>query len=177
MNINYDILKKPMAWSIIVPGVLLIWMLISLSGMVYSKDNWRRSQTSLEKTLGYKKEILSLLKKSGTDTPTASIQNYDGLDSALVCADYAEIDNASIKRKQTSAPKQERGSDRWLYHESYDLSSVKLLQIAKFIDYAERNFSSLYCKKLDIRPASDNKKNSWDAAITFHYFKQDKEQL
>ena len=173
MNNTLEMLKKPRLWSIVVPAVFFLWAISSTANML----NYRqKAKSRLEITNNVKskaRHIESILKRAGRGNKSGTSLNldFDTVASSHQCAQAAAIPVALLSQGGSSKPKLLKdGSLR--HNENFNLTSVRLIQIAKFIDFAERNYSSLRCTKVTIKPIRGKKRDAWDATISFQYLKK-----
>jgi hypothetical protein len=113
-------------------------------------------------------EIIAFRKSYQTDLPGGTLRNFEGKTSAGACAKAAGIPLNRLVRGQSPAPKTlKNGSTE--NTETYYLRSVRLVQAAEFVDYAERNFASLTCNHLSFIPFSGSKKDAWEVTVRLKY--------
>ncbi|MBN1765711.1 MAG: hypothetical protein JW860_10670 [Sedimentisphaerales bacterium] len=172
MDMDIQKLKQPKTWGVAIPFILTIWALISTFSMMNARTQAQNQIQNTQKIWEESNSIVTILKKAGQDdTGDITLQgSFDRVGSVLQSAKHALIVESKVERVESSSPKiQKDGS--LLYRETYNLKNVKLLQIAKFIDYAERSFSSTSCTHITIIPSRNMRQDSWDANITFQYIK------
>jgi len=170
MELNVEMLKKPFTWALIIPSVLGLWTIIATVKMVGIRtEAGKQAQVArlVEKKV---QEIESIRKRTG-EAEGSLIRSFDLASSTRECAEAAQIPEAKIIRGENSRSKQQKDG-KFQHTQSYKLKSIKLIQIARFIDFAEINYSSLHCAKLQINPARSKSKDAWDATITFIYLKK-----
>ena len=172
---KFDInrLKKPQSWAVIVPACLTIWALWATFNMMDRSGYAEAQVESARKTQKVALEIMARLREvGGGNLADTELQHFDLVTSAQQCADAAIIPLAKLLRGASSSGKTRKdGSVQ--HNQNYRLNGVRMLQIAKFIDYAEQNYASLNCTKLDIVPSTSHDiKDSWDATISLQYLEK-----
>ena len=173
MDFDAKMLKKPEAWAVIVPAVLVVWSIGTTLKMLDCRNRALSQRDQSRQVQANVHTIKSILRRSGhQDISDASINiEFDRVSSARRCAKEALITESKLHRIESpNAKPQKDGS--FLFRETFKLNSIKLLQIARFIDFAERNYSSLNCTQATIYPARIKTKDSWDATINFQYLKK-----
>ena len=164
-----DVFKQPRTWAIIVPVILAVWVLGALINMM---DHRRQAQNRLntsEDVIKNARIILNAMEDSGVQAmAVASVEEFKGLASARVCARAGLISESRVVRGMSGDPVQEKnGSIR--HRETYKLTNVKLEQIARFVDCAERLFSNVHCSQLTIERTRSKNPDSWDVTVSFQY--------
>jgi len=173
MKIDINTFKKSRTWVIIVPAVLFIWTFYITLNFFSVRDQFdRKFKSTVEITQKAHRIAERITLAGGTDSANSQIGDFDYLTSALQCARAAAIDKTKLSRGLSSAPKKLKGNT-YQHHENYKLTGVYMFQIAKFIDYAERNFASLTCSQISIVPSLNRKnRDSWDVTLDFKYPKK-----
>jgi len=170
MDFNFDIdtLKKPYVWAVLVPSVLTIWALVASATMfgqrreaIYQRNLNRDVQKNTQR-------IAQIRQKLSHTTMAGAHRNFQGIASARDCARIARISEIQLSRAESYKPQRQKDGSV-LHRETYKLNKVRLLRIVQFIDYAERNFSSLTCTRLSITPVPSKTKDVWDANISIQY--------
>lgn len=173
MKFDINELKKPQSWAIIIPAFLLIWAFMATINML---DKQSDAQSRIQKTrqaLQYARSIQGKMREFGdTGIDQSQIKTFDLVTSARKCAKAAAIPIEKLSEGSISAGKKRKdGSVQ--RNQNYNLKSVRMFQIAKFIDFAEQNYSSLNSSKINIAPSPTKKsKDLWNATITFQYIKK-----
>lgn len=170
MNIDRDSLKEPLTWAVIVPAVLFIWVLVSLFALNSAKAGYEKQAKKTEEVQKYAREILALMDEIGAaNLPNAATRQFDALTSARACAKAAFIrDTKLLTGESRKAKVQSDGSV--VRGESYRINGVRLLQIARFIDHAEGNYSSVNCTALTLTHSRSSKvKDWWDVSVDLQY--------
>lgn len=167
-----DILKKSWLWAIIIPVLLLGWTIYAAAGMLSQRNKARTQMGAADDAQKYSRQIITLLNRSGRGDLTGSaLPAFLGMDSARDCAQAAGIPLTSLTRGESGGKPKKDDQGRLLHRENYKLHRVRLLQIARFVDQAERNFASLSCSQLTLTAIGGGKNNdSWDATISLQYF-------
>lgn len=173
MPLDMGTMKKPQTWAVIIPVLLLIWAAeatVSMHGKRATAQNTIRTASQMG---GIANDIDIMIKKAGGDASAAAqLEDFDLVTSTLKCAEAAAISPNRLSRGDSSAPKKQKNSTSLQYTENLKLTGVRMMQLAKFIEYAERNFSSLTCDQLSIVPSHGQKtKDTWDVTVTFRYTK------
>ncbi len=171
MDINKEITKDPRFWAVAIPAVLFFWALITTIQMAYAHSALQRQQQITKTTLKDARYVIRVLKASGKDSLSSVQGRFDSISSAMRCAQAAHIPQSNFAYGETRAPDRQKDGS-YLHRETYKISNVKLLQIARFIDYAENNFSNLRCSQVSISPARSNKKDAWNATVYFQYLER-----
>ena len=169
---NISLLKKPGAWAIIVP-VLLMFGTVSATLKMFSQRDKARNQWELTtKVQKDARQIIALLNQSGRgDLTGAALPHFQDKTSARLCAEVAGIPLSRLTRGESGGKPKKEKDGRILHRENYKLNRVPLLQIAQFVDYAERNFSSLSCTQLTLTSLMGEKdSDAWDATVSLQYF-------
>jgi len=165
---NKQTLKEPFFWAFVIPLLLTIWAIIALVGMLGERgDSLDAQQTAgvVSKQAG---EIVKIRKRLGIALAGASSHNFRGITSARACAKIAGISEARLSRAESPRPQRQKDGST-LHRETYKLNNIKLLQIVKFVDYAERNFSSVTCHQLSITSVRSKSKDAWEATVVIQY--------
>jgi len=172
MQYDRAMLKKPQFWAVIVPAILSVWAIGATAKMFKyrSEADYQIELTSDSRNNA--RSIASVLKRAGRYDllETSLYRSFNRVTSARQCAKAAAIPESQLYRGESSKPKQQKDGS-FLHRENFHLNSVRLIQIAKFIDYAEQNYTSLICTGVTIAPARKKSKDSWDATINFQYLK------
>jgi len=168
-----ETMKKPRTWAIIIPVLLFLWAAEATISMHGNRADAESAGRFAREMGGIADDIEVTIKKAGGDALAASqSKDFDLVTSALKCAEAAAISSSRLSRGDSSAPKKQKNSTRLQYTENLKLTGVRMMQLAKFIEYAERNFSSLTCDQLSIVPSHGQKtKDTWDVTVTFRYTK------
>jgi len=171
MTINKDMLRQPEFWRVAIPCLLLLWALSATRSMYAQKQSARDQLKTTAKVMRDARAIAAILDQLGTRKDRiARNRPFDSVASARECAHAAGIPEARLSRGESSSPKKNKdGSIRII--ESFKLRNSQLLQIARFIDYAEQNFASLTCTQITITNSRNRRKNNWDADLTFQYLR------
>jgi len=169
INIDKELLKKLSTWAIVLPVILTLWALYASTKLSAAGSDAKRQleQTQqVEKSLG---KIVELRAQLGGDFSEPTAVEFDSVVYIRNCARQAGIRETTISRGQTSKPQKQKDNSL-LYYETYIIKGVHLVQLARFIDNAERSYSSFTCTQLTITPHThSNVKDSWDATINFQY--------
>jgi len=173
MDIDKTMLRRPSVWAVIIPVALGIWGIHSTVNMLRSQERAQRQTEETKEVCRNAQSIASIMKRLGRKKlgETPMFKSYDRVTSARQCARGALIPESKMQRIESFDPKLTKDKT-WLFRESYKLNGVKLLQIAKFIDFAERSFDSLNCTQVTIYPARVKRKDAWDATISLQYVKK-----
>jgi len=173
MEIDKTMLRKPMVWAVIIPVVLGVWGIQSTVKILRSHERVQRQTEETKEVCRNAQSIASIMKRLGRTNlnKTQMFKSFDRVTSARQCARGALIPESKMQRIESFDPKLTKDKT-WLFRESYKLNGVKLLQIAKFIDFAERSFDSLNCTQVTVYPARVKSKDAWDATISLQYVKE-----
>ncbi len=163
-------LKQAKVWAGIVPAILAIWV---ISGTVHflgvHSDVMAQINQACE-VVKYEQEIRVMrdkLKKTGMSG--SSLMVFEGKASASMCARAATIPAERLTQGTGSTTTKKRGQVGTMQNESYTLRAVRLIQVAKFIDYAEQNFSGITFHNLILTPVGTSSKDAWDATVDLRY--------
>ena len=166
---NKELLKNVYFWAIIIPVILGIWSLFSAMGSAEIKDQAERKIAALEKVNKSAREIRMMMRKGpGLGLDGSAVRPFMGKKSAYECAKLARISDSQWTRGESSSSKKLKDGSE-LYRETYKLSKVRLLQVVKFIDHAEMNFSEVSCSAFSLSYSRTKSKDSWDATINLEY--------
>ena len=171
LQLNKELIRKPVFWAILIPAVLMVWTIPAALNMARHSGIKKRALSNIRSVEDNAQRILRLLGVKGTDLGTDSTgsQNlFTGKASAMACACIAEIPESRWPRGEAARPKPQKNGSI-LHTETYKLLGVKFLQIALFIDHAERHFTNVTCDNLTLTYAPANIKDSWDANIHLEY--------
>ena len=174
LEFNIKLLKKARFWAVAVPCVLLVWTVVESAAVWSQSDEASKKLRQSQSVQEAAREIVAILRESGQgELGGAALREFDAITSARLCAEAAIISEERLLRGESSKPKPQKDGSM-LHRESYRLNGVHLLQVAKFIDYAERNFSSLNCTELTLTPLRSKSKDAWDANIDLQYLRKAK---
>lgn len=169
MKIDKNTLKQPQTWAVIVPAFLFLWVLGSLVAMNQAKAAAYKQATSAQRVRTDARKILDLMQEIGTvNMPGAMSRQFDPIISVRACATAAFIPESKLPKGE-SFKSQVQADGSLLTRESYRLSGVRLLQVARFIDHAERDYSSVSCTQLALTHARSKQKDSWDVTLDLQY--------
>ena len=173
MEFDRNMLKSRNVWAVLIPAVLAIWSIGATANMIQFRGDARDQIERTEEVQMNVRSIVSILKRSGRgDLLPASIdRSFQSITSARLCARAAGISESRWHLGESPKPRQQKDGSL-LHRETFKINGVKLIQIAKFIDFAERNYSSLNCSQVDIKPSRKKGKDSWDATINLEYLKR-----
>lgn len=164
-----EILKQPRTWAIVIPVLLAVWAFGALINMLGHRS---QAENLLDRSVGVIKDarlILNAMEESGVQAmDVASVAEFNGLASARVCARAGLISESRVIRGESGNPMPQKNGSI-LHRETYKLKSVKLEQIARFVDCAERRFSNVNCSQLGIERARSKDRDSWDVTVSFQY--------
>ncbi len=165
---NKENLKNPKLWSIVVPILLFFYAVSSTSAMFRERGLANNRIGSYSKVMKQASLIKSMREKKGDASGEYGSMYFDGVDSANRCAQIALVLPGQFRRGEFSKPTEQK--DGTIEHrETYNLNGVKLLQVAQFIDYAERNFDGVRCTVLSVSHSQGKSKDNWDATLTIVY--------
>jgi len=158
-------LRQPRTLAIAVPFLLGILLLVFFVKMNTARSDAMFQIQNVQDSFRYASEIKKL-----KDTNAGSAgENFSGISSVRNCAKFAGIAEENISRGESSKPSS-RQDGVVLHRETYKISRVSLLQIAKFIDCAERNYSDLQCTQLALIPTPGVKSHdNWSATLSLTY--------
>ena len=170
VNFKFDInsLKKPSLWAVAIPIILTIWALAATAAMFAQREKALDKKHTADTTQKKAQQILALRKTLGANLAGSSSKNFQGIISARLCAKFATIAENRLTRAESPRPQLQKDGST-LHRENYRINNIRLIQIVKFIDYAERNFFSVSCNQLTITPVRSKTKDSWDATIHIQY--------
>ena len=171
LQLNKELIRKPVFWAILIPALLLVWTIPVALSMAQHAATKKKALINIRAVEDNAQQILRLLGVKGTDlgTPGTESQNFfTGKASAMACVRFAQIPVSRWIHGEAARPKPQKDGSI-LHKETYKLLGVKFLQIAQFIDHAERHFSNVNCDNLTLTYAPANIKDSWDATIHLEY--------
>ncbi|KPK76310.1 MAG: hypothetical protein AMJ79_07120 [Phycisphaerae bacterium SM23_30] len=170
---DQQILKKPQIWAVVIPVLASLLALYATVDALSLRKNARKLIKDADDAAQKADDILTLLDQFG-DSRLIGVDSrkFNDVVSARECAAAAGISSTQMERLAgVKSQKQKDGTI--LQGERYLLQNVSLLQVVQFIDYAERNFSSLNCSFLDLTPIRSAKtKDSWKAQLTLNYLEK-----
>ena len=169
MKIDKNTFKQPQTWAVIVPAILFLWVLGALIAMNQAQAASDKQLASAEKVQADARMIVDLMQEIGAvNISDAMSRQFDPITSVRACAKAAFIPESKLPKGESFKSKvQSDGS--LLTRESYRLSGVRLLQVARFIDHAERDYSSVSCTQLAMTHARSKQKDSWDVTLDLQY--------
>ena len=148
--------------------LLLFWVLISFYTNGGIKKQYAKAISKAKSVEDTRDDIVMNMKKLGLKNTSEISEPFNDLDSIRKCAKYSRIKGSQIKVAGASALKAMKdGSVK--HHETYKIKNVKLLNVVKFIDYAERQFANVSCIDLKLSPIPSKTKDAWDAVVVFEY--------
>lgn len=170
IEFNQETVKKPLFWAIIVPFLLLVVTIVLAARTADAKKSAQiklNQAKNIEKTA---KTIENFRRQASLSSSPQilSLPYFNSITSARECAVQAEISLSNINRLSVGTPKKQQDGS-FLYRETYNIKNVKLLDIAEFIDYAERNYESVRCSQVTINHSRNKGKDTWDANIDLQY--------
>jgi hypothetical protein len=171
MNVqfNKELLRNIYFWAITIPVILAIWSLSSAISSAEIKDQARRKIAALEKVNKSSREIRMMMRtSSGSGLARGDAIAFNGKKSAYECAKLARISDTQLTRGESASSKKLKDGSE-MYRETYKLSKVRLLQVVKFIDHAEMNFSDVNCSTFSLSYSRAKSKDSWDATVNLEY--------
>ena len=173
MQFDRNMLKNRTVWAVLIPAVLAIWSIAATANMIHYRGETRDQIERTEEVEMNVRSIVSILKRSGRGDllPSSIDRGFESITSARLCAKTAGISESRLYRGESPKPKLQKDGSL-LHRETFKINGVKLVHIAKFIDYAERSYSSLNCPQVIIIPSRKKGKDSWDATINFEYLKR-----
>ena len=168
-----QLLNKPQTWAVIMPvliAILVIYTSVNALGLRRQANEFTKIA---DETDNLARNIINIHKDFGDSRLIgAASRNFVGIKSALECAQNAGIPRNRLTR--LSRNKQQVQKDgRILQGEHYQLQLVTLVQVVQFLDYAERNFSSLSCPSLDLTPVRGAKSpDTWTVRVQINYLEK-----
>lgn len=171
MTLDKDLFRQPRFWQIAVPALLFLYAAGATFDMFAQKKNAQEQKSITENAYQHAREIKGILDKVGSQsTVTSETRAFDGVASARKCAQVADIPEVRLSRGESSSPKKDKDGTVKIM-ESFKLRGVKLIQIARFVDFAEKNYDTLKCTQITITNSRNPKKDHWDADINMQYTK------
>ncbi|MHA1565361.1 MAG: hypothetical protein ACTSX7_08630 [Alphaproteobacteria bacterium] len=169
MNMDRESIRKPQTWAVLVPVILSIWVLASLIAMNRAQAACKEQERETNTAQGYARDILAMMAEIGEDNlPGARSGEFDPIASVRACAEAAFIRESKLSKGESFKPK-EQADGNLLIRESYRINGIRLLQIARFIDHAEGDYSSVTCTQLNLTHARSKQKDAWDATLDIQY--------
>lgn len=162
--------KKAKVWAGIVPAVLAIWTISATVHFLGVRSDALVQIGQASEVARQAKEIEVMrdkLKKTGMSG--SSLMVFKGKASASLCARAAAIPAERLTQGTGSTTTKKRGQTGTMQNESYTLRAVRLIQVAKFIDYAEQNFSGITFHNLILTPVGTSSKDAWDVTVDLRY--------
>ncbi len=175
IQIDRDTIRHPLFWAVVIP-ILLLGVTVYL---YYNLSDTRRlalrQQETADEILKHVEAIKHLRQRvSLTDSDSElpyTIREFNSISSARVCAEHAYIGTSKIERISVGTPKKQKDGSE-LISEKYNIKNVKLIEIAMFIDHAERQFDSVRCSQVAINHSRNKGRNTWDANIDLQYLRK-----
>ena len=171
MNLHWDkkLLLKPQFWAILVPALLVLWMLPMAVGMAKQSKLAKRKLQDASQVEEIVQRILTRRQQSGGSSLTdLMVPEFQGVASAHECARMAKISPLRLEKGQGSTSNMPREGNM-MRSENYNLNGVRLLEIARFIDYAENNFFKVTCPILLLTYSPAKTKDYWIATVHLEY--------
>ncbi len=169
VKIDKESLQKPEFWMVVVPLVLGLWAMLSLFS-VYAKSS--RAEVKI-KNIKRVEQDAKLIKESqeklGGVTGQNAIKEFQGLDSANQWAKNERLKESSMPRVESPTPKINKSDGTIINRETYVFSKIRLLQLVKFVDFVESNYSNTSCTNIVINYVRTKSKDSWDARVNLEY--------
>ena len=168
-----QILNKPQTWAVIIPvlaAILVIYTSVNAFGL-------RRQASAITKSAHeidvLARDIINFHQQfSDSRLIGAGSRNFAGLKSALECAQNAGIPRNRLTRLSRNKPQIQKDGGV-LQGENYQLQLVTLVQVVQFLDYAERNFSSLSCPSFDLSPVRGaSSPDTWTVRVQINYLEK-----
>jgi hypothetical protein len=141
---------------------------VSLVNCSGEKSACERLLEDRKETLRYARQIKLMQERSDRGELAAALEHWDGKASAGECARAAGVPLDRLARGESSTPRRLRDGGI-LHSETYRLRAVRLLQAARFLDYAEENFATITCENLQLTPAGGHDGDSWDVTCRLRY--------
>ena len=163
---DLQIFKKLNTWAIIVPALFGLWA-VSASWSMWSSRNLADRQTrNVEQVMENARMILLMEKQAGARLADRTIlEPFQGLASARQCARAASISESRLSQGKTTGRPASSRDGTVVRIQTYNIEGVRLLQIAQFVDFAERNFAETKCSDLAIERAPGKTRDNWKVNV------------
>ncbi len=173
IEINKETFKKPFTWAIIIPLTLLLCATLATAQMYKAKNIAVKHEGYYDETTETAERIVKLIKDAGIDgSINAQLEDFIPVNSGRACAKAANIHETRMAKESSSEPKKLKDG-RFRHKQIFKFKSVRMIQIAKFIEHAEMNYTALTCKLISIIPVEINKdKDLWDASIDLEFISE-----
>ncbi|MCF7957494.1 MAG: hypothetical protein K9M57_03490 [Phycisphaerae bacterium] len=169
-EINKETFKKPFTWAIIIPLVLLLGASLATAKMYTAKSKAVKYEGIYLKVAGMADRIDAIKKDAGIEGAVdTQLEDFMQVNSGRACAKAANIHESRMSQETSYAPKKLKDG-RFKYKEIFKLKSVHMLQVAKFVEHAELNYTALICKQISVRPVENTKtKDLWDVTVELEF--------
>lgn len=169
IEIQRDFWKSPWFLAALLSVVLAVWSLGSVVGMNRQKRQARVEMNDARETHQMMERLEPFLTQFAQIDGIAAGQEFSGLASTRESARKAGILERQIERLDSPKIKTLKSGDV-LHRETYKLKSVRIAQVARFIDIVEGNYLNVSCYDLSMANLKmADKKDRWDVSIYLAY--------
>ncbi len=162
---NWDIVRTPRFWAVVLPPLLALWAGISLFKMFDARQEMQR-------TANYRAEVqrnAALILSARDSGKGGGIKAaFVPVTSPLESARKAGIQETRLSRGESSLSSQAK-SGAAQNRENYNLTGVRLMQLATFIDHLENDYADVNCTQINLTPIRTGGKDNWDVSIELRY--------
>lgn len=169
-DMDTEIFKKPTTWAVIVPCVAFVLAIACTYNMFAERSEAKRVEDTSKDVFDSARYIMSMRNVVGQNAEVETLRVFNGIESARECAAAAAIPESKFPRGESSNPQQQNDGS-FLRRDTYRLEQIRLMQIAFFVDYAERNYKDLVCTGLAIIKSHSRtrERDSWDLVANIQY--------
>ena len=165
---NWDVIKTPRFWALVLPPILALWAGSSLFKMFDARKDMQRTadyQVNAERDA---KLILSARQDGVGGVNGAVKTTFTPVTSALECARKAGIPENRLSRGESSQPSQQK-EGVFLNRENYNLTGVRMMQLVSFVDHMENDYADVNCTVINLTPIRTGGRDNWDVSIELRY--------
>ena len=163
---DLQIFKKLNTWAVIVPALFGLWAVSASWSMWSSRSLAERRTKNVEQVIKDARLILLMEKRAGAQlTGRTSLEPFKGMTSARQYARAASISESRLSQGKTTGRPASARDGTVVRIQTYNIEQVRLLQIAQFVDFAERNFAETKCSDLAIERAPGKTRDNWKVNV------------
>jgi len=161
-------LRQPRLWAVALPVLLVLWVMIACADLLKVRGQARSRLQEAAVAAAQTERIINWRRQLGQAQQAAAQDVFEDKTSAGQCAQAAGIPLVRLSRGESATPRQLK--DGAIEHtETYRLRAVRLVQAARFVDHAERNFTTVICDQLILTPTGGQDADSWDVTVRLKY--------
>ncbi|MBN2210328.1 MAG: hypothetical protein JW709_02925 [Sedimentisphaerales bacterium] len=167
---NWDIIRTPRFWAVVLPPLLALWAGSSLFKMLDARKEIQQTAGYLADVEHTSKLLLSA-RQEGMGGRNGTVKTvFTPVTSALESARKAGIPEARVSRGESSLSSQSKDG-KTQNRENYNLAGVRLMQLVTFIDHIENDYADVNCTQINLTPIPGGLDN-WDVSIELRYLGQ-----